>query len=344
MTAELRANTLFVTAEGAYLRMREMSLQVVVGGTAKLAVPLHHLHAVAVMTRATLSTAVLERCVQAGISVTILTPTGKLVARVDAPVSGNVLLRRNQYRAADDSARSLEIARSVVAGKLNNCRSILMHASRDAGVEGAPRLELRAASARVREAIAGAATAVTMDELRGQEGIGTRSYFGAFHRLLHPPSMQMRGRNRRPPRDPVNAMLSFVYALLMNDCISALTTAGLDPAVGFLHSDRPGRPGLALDLMEEFRPILADRAVFAAVNRRQVTIEDFEQHEAGSVMLTAAGRRAAIAAYHDRCNEEVKHPLVNESARLSQFPFIQARLLARHLRGDLAAYPPCVLR
>ena len=183
-----------------------------------------------------------------------------------------------------------------------------------------------------------------MDELRGQEGIGSRSYFGAFSHLVRQDSMRMPGRNRRPPRDPVNAMLSFVYALLLNDCISALTAAGLDPAVGYLHSDRPGRPGLALDLMEEFRPLLADRTVLAIINRKQVTADDFVRGDGGSVMLTPEARRSVIAGYHERCGQEVKHPLLDQSALLSQFPFIQARLLARHIRGDLAAYPPCVLR
>ena len=226
MTAEVRANTLFVTAEGAYLRMREFSLQVVVEGKVRISVPLHHLHAIAMLGRASVSTAVLERCVDAGISVTFLTSNGKLVARVDAPASGNVLLRRSQFRHADDPAKSLEIARSFVAGKLNNCRSVLMHASRDDEEASVRRLELRTASARVRRAILGAAAATTMDELRGQEGIGSRSYFGAFSHLVRQDSMRMPGRNRRPPRDPVNAMLSFVYALLLNDCISALTAAG----------------------------------------------------------------------------------------------------------------------
>lgn len=345
MTAEVRANTLFVTAEGSHLRMRALSLQVVVEGKVRIAVPLHHLHAIALLGRASISTAVLEQCVEAGISVTFLTTAGKLVARVDAPMSGNVLLRRTQFRHADDDAKSLEIARSFVAGKLNNCRSILMHASRgEDGEASVRRLELRTASARVRLAIGGAAAATTMEELRGQEGIGSRSYFGAFSRLLRQDSLRMAGRNRHPPRDPVNAMLSFVYALLMNDCISALTAIGLDPAVGYLHVDRPGRPGLALDLMEEFRPLLADRTVLALINRRQITVDDFTFAEGGSVLLTANARRTVIAAYHERCGQEVKHPFLGEKALLSEFPFIQARLLARHIRGDLAAYPPCVLR
>ena len=344
MTADVRANTLFVATEDSHLRMRQLSLQVVTDGKVRLAVPLHHLHAIAMMGRASVTTAVLERCVEAGISVTFMNPTGKLIARVDAPVSGNVLLRRRQYRLADDVAASLEIARAVVAGKLNNYRSILMHSSRDSEDTSIRRSALVAAAARVRQAILGAAVASTMDQLRGQEGIGTRVYFSAFAQLLRPGDLNMPGRNRRPPRDPVNAMLSFVYALLLNDCISALTAAGLDPAVGFLHTDRPGRPGLALDLMEEFRPLLGDRTVLAMINRRQVTVDHFVLAEGGGVMLTPEGRRAVIAAYHERSGQQVKHPLLEQSALLSQFPFIQARLLARHIRGELAAYPPCVLR
>ena len=344
MTAEVRANTLFVTADGAYLRMRELSLQVVVDSKVRIAVPLHHLHAIAMLGRGSISTSVLERCAEAGISVTFLSNSGKLMARVDAPTAGNVLLRRSQFRLADDEARALAISRSFVAGKLNNCRSLLLHASRDNAETTDRRAQLRAAALRVRQAIMGVSVAATRDELRGQEGIGARVYFGAFSLLLRQDGMRMAGRNRRPPRDPINAMLSFVYALLLNDCISALTTAGLDPAVGFLHSDRPGRPGLALDLMEEFRPLLADRTVLAIVNRRQITPSDFVLSDGGSVMLTSDARRTVIGAYHERCGQEVMHPLLGESALLSEFPFVQARLLARHIRGDLAAYPPCVLR
>ena len=344
MTAEVRANTLFVATEGSHLRMRQLSLQVVTDGKVRLAVPLHHLHAIAMFGRASVTTAVLERCVEAEISVTFLNPTGKLIARVDAPASGNVLLRRSQFRLADDEARTLEIARSVVVGKLNNCRALLMHASRDSDEASARRNSLRAAGDRVREAILGAVAATTLDQLRGHEGIGARVYFGAFAHLLRPGGMNMPARNRRPPRDPVNAMLSFVYALLLNDCISALTAAGLDPAVGFLHADRPGRPGLALDLMEEFRPLLGDRTVLAMINRGQVTTDDFVVGDGRSVMLTPKGRKAVIAAYHQRSGQEVKHPLLGQSALLSQFPFIQARLLARHIRGELSVYPPCVLR
>jgi CRISPR-associated protein Cas1 len=340
----VRANTLFVTTEGAILRSRNAALQVVIEGKVAIHVPLHHLSGVALFGHTMVSSAVLQRCTEAGIAVTFLTATGRLVARVDAPQSGNVLLRRRQFRLADDERASLSIAKSCVAGKLNNARNLLLHASRDAPETGLARAYLRDGAERVRVRILGLAGAEDADELRGQEGRGTREYFGVFGHLLRATGFGMDVRSRRPPRDPINAMLSFAYALLVNDCVAALTAAGLDPSVGFLHRDRPGRPGLALDLMEEFRPLMADRTVLALVNRGQVTQLDFEASEGGGVFLNAEGRKTLISGYHARRGEEAMHPLLNERAPLGQFPFIQARLLARHIRGDLPAYPPCVLR
>lgn len=344
MTAEVRANTLFVTTEGTYLRAKALSLQVVVEGKVRATVPFHHLHAIALLGNASISTAVLQRCAEAGISVTFLTPGGRLVARVDGPVSGNVMLRRQQYRMADSERASCAVARSIAAGKLGNARAILMHAAREQPGLSTSRPTLKAAADRVRASILAVVSCQTMDEVRGQEGIGARAYFGAFRELIRQPELRMGARTRRPPRDPLNAMLSFTYALLTNDCISALTTAGLDPAVGFFHRDRPGRQGLALDLMEEFRPTLADRAVLALVNRRQIGPEHFEWKEGGSVQLTAEGRRVVIEGYHARSGEEARHPLLGVKARLGEFIFIQARLLARHIRGELPAYPPHLLR
>jgi CRISP-associated protein Cas1 len=285
-----------------------------------------------------------SRCIEAGIAITFLDARGRLIARVDAPMSGNVLLRREQFRLADNGHACLGISRSIVAGKLNNARNFLLHVGRDASPDSVEREFLRDASERIRTRILGAASAQTGDELRGHEGLGARAYFGAFTHLIRAAAFKMEARNRRPPRDPLNAMLSFSYALLTNDCVAALTAAGLDPSVGFFHRDRPGRPGLALDLMEEFRPLIADRAVLALVNRRQVTPGDFEYREGGGVLLTAEGRKAVIEGYHARRSEEIMHPLLRERARLGEFPFIQARLLARHIRGDLPAYPPAVLR
>ena len=344
MSGRVRANTLFVTADGAVLRARNLTLQVVVEGRVAVQVPLHHLHSVALFGTALVTSAALARCAEAGISVTFLNGHGRLQARVDAPLSGNVLLRREQYRLADNDRWCLAVARSFVAGKLNNERNLLLHAARDAAEGSLARSYLRETAEMVRVRILGAGSAQNADELSGQEGLGTRAYFSAFTHIIRAAAFRMRARTRRPPRDPLNAMLSFAYALVTNDCVAALTAAGLDPSVGFLHRDRPGRPGLALDLMEEFRPLLADRAVLALVNRRQVSEDDFERTEGGGVLLSASGRKAVIEGYHARRSEEAVHPLLGERSPLGEFPFIQARLLARHVRGDLPAYPPVVLR
>lgn len=342
--ASVHANTLFVTTEGAYLRMRNYTVQVVVDGRVAMQAPLHHLQAVALFGRSSVSTSALSALTEAGIAVTFLDTRGRLIARVDAPASGNVHLRRQQFRLADDGGASLAISRSIVAGKLNNARNLLLHVRRDAAEGSLAREFLGGAADRIRTRILGAASAETADELRGQEGLGARDYFSAFTHLVRAAAFKMEARNRRPPRDPLSTMLSFAYALLTNDCVAALTAAGLDPSVGFFHRDRPGRPGLALDLMEEFRPLIADRAVLALVNWRQVTPDDFETREGGGVLLTALGRKAVIEGYHARRTEEATHPLLREKARIGEFPFIQARLLARHIRGDLPAYPPAVLR
>lgn len=344
MSSRVHANTLYVTAEGAHLRIRNRVLEVLVEGQVQVHVPLHHLQGVALFGSATVSSEALHRCTDAGVALTFLDRNGRLRARVDAPNSGNVLLRRQQFRLADDGPASLALGRSFVAGKLNNARNILLHAARDAPEANLAPALLREAAEHVRVRILGAAASETADELRGHEGLGTRAYFRAFRPIIRADAFQMEARTRRPPRDPLNAMLSFTYALLLNDCVAALTAAGFDPSVGFFHRDRPGRPGLALDLMEEFRPLLADRVVLALVNRRQVQLDDFEHTEGGGVHLTREGRRTIIEGYHARRREEVLHPLLKERARLGEFPFIQARLLARCIRGDLPAYPPVVLR
>ena len=344
MTDVLHANTLFVTTEGAHVRARQFSIQVVKDARVLMQTPIHHLQAIALFAQTSVTSATIARCVEAGVAVSFLDGRGKLLARVDAPMSGNVLLRRQQFRLADDERASLGIGRSIVAGKLNNLRSILLHAARDAGEGDEAAADLRTQAETVRRHILAAASATTADELRGAEGLGSRAYFGGWRHLVRGEDFRFRSRNRRPPRDPLNAMLSFAYGMLMNDCVGALAAAGLDPSVGFLHRDRPGRAGLALDLMEEFRPIVADRVVLALVNRGQVTREHFEAQAGGAVLLNAAGRKAVIEGFHARRNEEAVHPLLRERARIGEFPFIQARLLARHIRGELAAYPPAVLR
>lgn len=344
MTAETFANTLFIVAETAHLRVRNSILEVYAEKTLQARVPLHHLHAIALFGSATITSDAIRLCHEAAISITFLAPNGRLRARVDAPRSGNVLLRRQQYRMADDPAASLHIARHLVLGKLGNSRQLLLRAAREAPADSPARASLRAAADAVRAHILGASAASHPDELRGQEGRGARIYFSSFNQMIRRPAFRMAARSRRPPRDPLNAALSFTYALLLNDAIAALVTAGLDPDVGFYHRDRPGRPGLALDLVEEFRPLIADRAVLALINRNQLNIEHFEVAEGGGVSLTDAGRKTVIAGYHERRREEVVHPLLKQRAPLGHFPFIQARLLARHIRGELPAYPAVVLR
>lgn len=342
MSADVFANTLFVTAEGAHLRVRNEVLEVRADRALLARIPLHHLASVAVFGSATITSDAVRLCHDAGVSVTFLDTNGRLKARIDAPLSGNVLLRRQQYRIADDPEASLAIAKHYILGKLGNCRQLLLRAARDTNDQEAE--PLRAAAAAIRAHILAIGAAETPDQLRGQEGRATRIYFSLFNHLVRRPAFRMTARTRRPPRDPLNAALSFAYALLTNDCVAALVAAGLDPDVGFLHRDRPGRPGLALDLAEEFRSLIADRAVLSIINRGQLTAQHFEVAEGGGVSLTAEGRKLLIESYHARRREEAVHPLIQQRAPIGYFPFIQARLLARHLRGELPAYPPVVLR
>jgi CRISPR-associated protein Cas1 len=268
-----------------------------------------------------------------------------LVARVDAPGSGNVLLRREQHRQADQPAVCAKLAKQFVAGKVRNARQVIQRAARESDVaEDTARLD--AASHRLARALGALEPATDCDVIRGHEGDAARAYFEVFSAMVRQgrETFAMEQRNRRPPLDPVNALLSFVYALLLHDCVAALTAVGLDPSVGFLHEDRPGRPSLALDLMEEFRPLVADRLVLSLINRKQVEAGGFVKRDGGAVEMSDATRRAVIEAYQARKQEEVTHPALEQTVRVAELPFLQARLLARCLRGDLPAYPPCVLK
>lgn len=268
---------------------------------------------------------------------------GRLVCRVDAPGSGNVLLRRGQFRQADDPARRADLARCLVAGKVQNARSLLLRAARESA-DQADRQALQAAAGRLADTLPALAACTDADVARGHEGDAARAYFGAFPALVRQQrsAFAFAGRTRRPPLDPVNALLSFAYGLLLHDCAAALSCAGLDPSVGFLHVDRPGRPGLALDLMEEFRPLIADRLVLSLINRQQVRPDGVETTASGAVRMNDATRRAVLTAYQQRKREELTHPLLGQKVAVGRLPFLQARILARHLRGDLEAYVPCV--
>jgi CRISPR-associated protein Cas1 len=288
------------------------------------------------------SPALIGACAGAGITLTLLERNGRFSARIEGPVSGNVLLRRAQYRISETPE---DIVRSFLVGKVANQRAVLMRGLRDHGDEllAGGRDDLAAAIARLGRLLDRIARArATLDELRGAEGEAAASYFGVFDHLIltSDQGLRWRGRSRRPPLDAVNALLSFLYTLLTHDCRSALEAVGLDPAVGFLHRDRPGRPSLALDLMEELRPILVDRLVLSLINRRQLRSTDFETRENGSVMMSDDARKLVLTAWQERKREERLHLFLDEKAPLGLTPFLQAQMLARHLRGDLDAYPP----
>lgn len=342
---EVQLNTLYVLTRGATLRRDHLTVQVVVERQVRLGVPIHQLESIVVFGSIHVTPAVMALCANRGVAVTFLSESGRLLCRVDAPGSGNVLLRREQFRQADQGAARARLARCLVAGKVHNCRNLLLRAGREATV-AEDRATLQAAADHLATTLPALAQAEEVDTIRGHEGDAARHYFEAFAAMVRQQREAFRpqGRTRQPPLDRMNALLSFLYSLLLHDCQAALTAAGLDPQVGFLHVDRPGRPGLALDLMEEFRPLLADRLALALVNRQQLQPEGFTIQDGGGVLLTEAARRAVVAAYHQRKREEVTHPYLEQKAPIGRLPFLQARILARCVRGDLPSYVPCVVK
>lgn len=339
-------NTVYVTTEGASLRKEGANLVAHVEGVEKARVPLHMLASVVAFGPISVSPGLIGACASGGITIALLDRRGRFEARIEGPVGGNVLLRRQQYRVSDTPET---IIRSLLAGKIANQRTVLQRALRDraAGAPDGPRRAIEATVDRLgqilRRVTLGSDDAET---LRGCEGEAAHHYFSVFDHLIltSDPAMRFTGRSRRPPLDCVNALLSFLYVLLTHECRSACEAVGLDPAVGFLHRDRPGRPSLALDLMEELRPVFADRLALALINRKQVQANDFETRDGGAVLLTEAGRKTVLTAWQERKKSERRHPFLDENAPLGLVPFLQALLLARHLRGDLDAYPPWLWR
>lgn len=333
-------NTLFVSTQGAFLAKEGAAVDVRVERQSRLRVPLLNLGGIVCFGRISVSPALMGACAESGVAVTYLTEHGRFLARVAGFTPGNVLLRREQYRRADDPMASAVVTRAVVAAKLANCRTVLLRAVRD-NPNGAGRAALEAAGDRLARNVLQARQGQSVDQLRGTEGEGASTYFGVFGRLLSPQcdSFGFTKRSRRPPLDPTNALLSFLYAMLAHDARAACEAAGLDAAVGFLHRDRPGRPGLALDLMEEFRPVLADRLALSLINRRQVSADGFQTLESGGVVMRDATRRQVLMAYQERKQEVITHPFIGERTTMGLLVHLQARLLARYLRGDLDAYP-----
>jgi CRISPR-associated protein Cas1 len=333
-------NTLFVTTEGTYLAKDGQAVAVRLDKEVKLRAPLHNLGSIVCFGRVGLSPALMAACAQAGVTITLLDRHGRFRAAVVGFSPGNVLLRRQQYRVADDPAAACRIARNMVAAKIANARGLLLRAARDAPDHAATEPLSRVAT-RMAADLDAARTCESLETLRGTEGSAANAYFGVFGQMIvGDGTLAFSGRVRRPPTDPVNAMLSFFYSLLAHDARSACEAAGLDAAVGFLHRDRPGRPGMALDLMEEFRPLLVDRLVLALVNRRQVSAPGFETAASGAVTMNDKTRKTVLVAYQKRKQATIQHPFLGEKTTVGLLLHLQARLLARHLRGDLDAYPP----
>jgi len=339
-------NTLYITSEGAWLRKDGANIVMEIEGEIRGRIPVHMLESLVCIGRVLVSPPLLGYCAEQGICISYLTPNGKFLARVEGPVSGNVLLRREQYRRSDDPAGCAALVASLLVGKVCNQRAVIGRALRDHGDKLDE--QARAALLLVRKRLSRIAERLLqeqeVDVLRGLEGEAAQAYFGVFDHLIRVPDPALRfsGRNRRPPLDAMNALLSFLYTLLTHDCRSALETVGLDPAVGYLHRDRPGRPSLALDLVEEFRPVLADRLALSLINRRQLSASDFQTMDNGAVLLRDEARKQVLTAYQERKRDELQHAFLQEQTPLGLCMFIQSQLLARHLRGDLDAYPPFI--
>lgn len=307
----------------------------------KLRIPIHTLSSIICFGQVSCSPPLLGLCGIRNVSVSFFTEQGRFLARVQGPVSGNVLLRREQYRRADDETESAGIARSVVVGKICNSRTALLRAAREHN-DFISSEALSIASVELSRHLQLLSSLLPIDSIRGIEGNAARKYFGVFDHLIlaQKDSFFFTERTRRPPMDPMNALLSFLYTLLVHDVASALEGVGLDPAVGFLHRDRPGRPSLALDLMEELRPMLADRVALTLVNRQQIQGKQFAVTETGAVIMDDFARKEVLTAWQKKKQEEITHPFIGEKIAIGLIPHVQAMLLARFFRRDLDAYPP----
>lgn len=335
-------NTLYVTAEGAWLRKEGANIVMEVERQECARLPVHMLESLVCIGRVSVSPPLLGYCAEQGISISYLTPQGRFLARVEGPVSGNVLLRREQYRRSDDPSHCAAIVRNLLVGKIHNQRAVLARGWRDHGERLTDAAVFQHALKRLKRIPQRMMLENDVDRLRGLEGEAAQAYFGVFDQLIRveTPLLRFSGRNRRPPRDAFNALLSFLYTLLTHDCRSALEAVGLDPAVGFLHRDRPGRPSLALDLAEGFRPLLGERLALSLINRRQLNERDFTVFDNGAVQMRDDARKTVLVAYQERKREQLQHVFLGEKIDIGLLPFVQAQLLARHLRSDLDGYPP----
>jgi CRISPR-associated protein Cas1 len=334
-------NVLYVTTPEAFLSLDGENIVIKKDENVAMRVPLHNLENVVCFSYPGASPALMGACAERNVGLCFLTPHGRFLARVVGKVRGNVLLRKTQYQLSENEEYSVKIAASFLIGKLSNCRKVIERALRDHAMLIDVQA-LSAASASLKESLKAVQDCRTIYDLMGFEGSAAKIYFGVFDQLffLQRKDLFLKERSRRPPLDNLNALLSFLYTLLTSEVSSALETVGLDPYVGFLHQDRPGRPSLALDLMEELRPVFADRLALSLINRQQINGKGFTQKESGGILMDDDTRKKVLMAWQERKKEEIVHPFLKERIAFGLIPYIQALLLARHLRGDLDAYPP----
>ena len=334
-------NTLYITSPDAYLALDGETILIKKDDVVSTRLPMHNLENIICFGYRGTSPALMGACAQHNIGLCFLSPSGRFLARVNGKVRGNVLLRKKQYIVSEDETESVRIAASFLLGKISNCRKVLYRAVRDHSLLVDVN-KLNDTSQALKECMQAVQKSKTINELMGFEGIAAKLYFGVFDQLI----LQQKGafyfneRSRRPPLDNTNALLSFLYTLLTYEIASALETVGLDPYVGFLHQDRPGRPSLALDLMEELRPVFADRLALSMINRKQITSNGFIHKESGGILMDEETRKKVLTVWQERKQEKITHPFLKEKMMIGLIPYVQALLLARFLRGDLDAYPP----
>jgi CRISPR-associated protein Cas1 len=334
-------NTLYIMNEKSYLTLDGENIVIKKEGKEIGRVPLHNLESIVCMSYVGASPALMGKCAKNNIGLSFVKPTGQFMARISGPSYGNILLRKQQYRLSDDQACARNYARNFIYGKLYNSRSVVKRAVRDYAM----RLDcnkLNKVCEHITGQIENVKNASSIDEIRGYEGETAKEYFSVFNDLILQQKQEFifEGRTRRPPLDAVNAMLSFSYALLENMCCSALELVGLDPYAGFMHTDRPGRHSLALDLMEELRAPLADRFVLTLINKKVINGKGFVSKEDGAVIMEGETRNKFLSAWQSKKQETIVHPYLNEKVEWGMLPYIQALLLARAIRGDIDAYPP----
>ncbi|MDI3537164.1 MAG: CRISP-associated protein Cas1 [Epulopiscium sp.] len=338
-------NTLYITTPDAYLARDGLNIVVLVENKEKFRVPIHNIESVITFGWSGASPALLALCAENKVSISFLTPTGFFCGRVEGPIKGNVLLRKQQFRLVDNQSFTINLVKTFILAKIANCRNVVHRVLRDHGNE-INEIPLKTTLYLLQQYIAKVEKAQTVDAIRGIEGIAANDYFNVFNHFIvtNKSYFIFSGRNRRPPRDPVNALLSFSYSLLAHEVQSALESVGLDPYVGFLHTDRPGRPSLALDLMEELRPYMADRLVLSLINRNQINANGIINQKGFGYLLDEESRKVFLSAWQKRKQDEITHPFLREKINIGLIPYVQSLLLARHIRGDIEMYPAFIMK